>query len=157
MKKALFLAGACLSFSVAAQVAHIPEDPEARKVAPGDVPNLIVENFDARGLNTIPSWTDNGETYMAFYRDSVNLGHVITYDKNGNLLSVQDEQGPTTYPANIERYHEKRFPDEKFTVWLSTDASGNKMYYFTRRKETIWFDPTGNVVDRSKNKKVKQP
>jgi hypothetical protein len=154
MYRIILLIGLIFTMSAKAQ---IPEDPKARKVAPEDVPNLIVANFNNRGLNTIPSWTDNGDTYMAFYRDTLNLGHIITYDKNGNLVSLQDELGPTAYPAAIERYHDRRFPNEKFTVWLNTDASGNRMYYFTRQKETIWFDPLGNVVEKSENKKVKQP
>ena len=145
-----------MTFSMVA-AAQIPEDPKARKVAPEDVPNVIVSNFNSKGINILPSWTDNGDTYMAFYRDTLNRGHIVTYGKNGNLMSLQDELGPTAYPAAIERYHDQRFPKEKFIVWLSTDASGNKMYYFTRQQETIWFDPLGTVVERSENKKVKQP
>lgn len=129
----------------------------ARKATPEDVPNVITANFNERVKNMIPSWTDNGETYMASYRDTLNLGHVLTYDKNGVFISQQDEQGRTAYPAKIERYHDKRYPTEKFTVWMTTDAANNKMYYFTRDTETVWFDPKGNLVDKSPNKKVKQP
>lgn len=102
-----------------------------------------------------PSWTNQGNIYMASYRDSLNLGHIITYDQNGTVLTIQDEQGKTSYPASIEQYHDKRFPNEKFTVWQTTDASNNKMYYFTRESETIWFDPKGTVVEKAENQKVK--
>lgn len=129
----------------------------ARKSAPEEVPNVVTAHFNARVKNMIPSWTDNGETYMASYRDTLNLGHIFTYDRNGAFISQQDEMGRTAYPARIGRYHNKRYPDEKFTVWLTTDASNNKMYYFTRNTETVWFDSKGNLVDKSPDKKVKQP
>ena len=140
-----------------AAIPAIQENVAARKVAPEDVPNVVTAQFNGKVKNMIPSWTDNGNTYMAAYKDTLNLGHVMTYDKNGSLLSTQDEQGRTSYPSPIERYHDKRFPGEKFTVWLITDPTQNKMYYFTRDKETLWFDPKGNIVNRSDNEKVKQP
>lgn len=148
---------AALSAGAQVTTTTVPENVNARKTEGGDVPNLIVEKFKGSVKNMEPSWTNTGNTYMAAYKDSSNFGHIITYDQNGNIITRQDEQGKTSYPASIERYHDKRFPDEKFTVWQSTDASNNKMYYFTRDKETVWFDPNGAVVERSANEKVKKP
>lgn len=159
MKKLILLSFIIAGLSASAQVTvtPVPENPTARKTDGGEVPNLIVEKFKSSVKNMEPSWTNTGNTYMAAYKDSLYLGHIITYDQNGNIITKQDEQGRTAYPAAIERYHDKRFPDEKFTVWQSTDASNNKLYYFTRNKETVWFDPNGVLVDRSANEKVKKP
>ncbi len=144
------------AFLAQAQVT-LQQNTLARKATPEDVPNVITAHFNDKVKNMVPSWTDNGETYMATYRDTLNLGHVITYDKNGVFISQQDEQGRTAYPSSIEGYHDKLYPKEKFVVWMITDASNNKMYYFTRDTETVWFDPKGNVVDKTPNKKVQQP
>lgn len=160
MKKLLFLTLLLGTLQLCAQApaaASLPENPTARKVSPEDVPNVITTNFNNRVKGIVPSWTDNGNNYMAAYVDSVKLSHVITYDKNGSLMALQDELTATAYPAPIERYHDRRYPNEKFTVWRNTDASGNKMYYFTRNQETVWFDPLGNPVEKSPNQKVKKP
>ena len=158
MKKLFFLFLLSGAANLTAQVAtttSIPENSVARKVAPEDVPNLIVKNFNDHVSNITPSWTDNGQNYVASYVDTLNFARIVTYDRNGNLLNIQDEQGRTAYPAAIERYHDKYYPNEKFTVWLNTDASGNKTYYFTRNTETVWFDPKGSFVQKSDNMKVK--
>lgn len=150
----LFLLTGHLSAQASATLAT---DPTAVKTSDGDVPNVIVEKFQARVPNMRPSWTDDGKLYMASYKDSLDLGHILTYDKNGNLLFVQDEQGRTSFPAPIERFHEEIYPGEPYTVWMNTDSEGNKRYYITRQKTTWWFDLEGNVIDASGNKKVKNP
>jgi hypothetical protein len=158
MKKLVIFSFMMIGLLGTAQVTSstvIPENVSARKTEGAEVPNLITEKFRNTVRNMEPSWTNQNNTYMAAYKDSLNLGHIITYDQNGNVITVQDEQGKTSYPAAIERYHDKRFPNETFTVWQTTDASNNKMYYFTREKETIWFDPNGVVVEKAENQKVK--
>lgn len=160
MKKLICMTFLLTGLSLSAQVATqttLPENTTARKTESADVPDLIVEKFNARVKNITPSWTNEGNSYMAAYKDSLDLGHIITYDQKGNVITMQDQQGRTAYPPPIESYYEKRFPNEPFNVWLSTDPDGNRMYYFTHDKQTIWFDPKGNVVERSANKKVKNP
>lgn len=151
----------CLFFLIvdlkAQTTATLTTDPRAVKTSGGDVPNLIVEKFKTRVPGMRPSWTDDGNYYMAFYKDSLDLGHILTYDKKGNLMTLQDEQGRTSFPAPIERFHEELYPNEPYTVWMNTDSEGNKRYYITRQKSTWWFDLQGNVIDGSSNKKVKTP
>ena len=157
MKKSLLLLWmiGCVALQAQVSAPHSQAvNSAARRVSAGDVPNLIVANFNIKIANVVPEWTDDGDNYMAAYADSVNLSHIFTYDKNGNLIVTQDELSATTYPAAIQRYHDRHYRGEKFTVWLNTDANGNKTYYFTRNKETVWFDPKGNPIEKSRNKKV---
>lgn len=129
--------------------------PQAESTSAARVPKPVLDQFNARVPNTTASWTDEGTQYSAAYKDSVELGHIVTFDTKGALLSTQDETARGQFPAGIERFQEEYYPNERYTVWLMTDRDGNKAYYITRNKHTWWFDMKGDVLDRTRNKKVR--
>ena len=80
------------------------------------------------------------------------MGHIITYDEYGNQLSKQEQLSPGAFPVPIDKYIVQHYPNQKFVIWSLVNADGTNLYYFTRAPETIWFDPTGNFRNRTRNK-----
>jgi len=127
--------------------------PNASRTDEGDkVPERIKLSFDKAYPNNIAAWSIAKKRYMAEFKDSLHYGHIITYDQYGNLKTIQDEMSPGTFPVPIDEYIVKRYPNQSFTIWFMQNTDGTKLYYFTRENETLWFDPTGEFRNKTKNK-----
>jgi len=156
MKKTLLIAVAAFCFNVLTAQTNTNTTPNSNSMNNGvQVPNNVSNSFGTAYPNTTPTWTMDGTTYRANYMNGSSSRSAI-YDKNGTLLSREEQMMDGTYPSVITDYYKKNYPTEKYQVWSSTDASGNKTYYTNRNSETIWFDKDGNYKSRkarSMNKK----
>lgn len=115
------------------------------------VPEIVKINFDKTYPNNIAAWSIEDKKFMAEYKDSLHIGHIIVYDQYGTQLSKQEELSPGAFPAPIDKYIADHYPNQKFTVWSMVNADETNLYYFTRTSETIWFDPTGKFRNKTKN------
>ncbi|MES2678649.1 MAG: hypothetical protein V4635_02135 [Bacteroidota bacterium] len=116
------------------------------------VPEIVKINFDKAYPKNIAAWTIEDKRYMAEYKDTLHIGHIIVYDQYGRVLAVQDEMSPGAFPVPIDKYIVERYPNQHFTIWSMVNADGTNLYYFTRETETIWFDPTGKFRNKTVNK-----
>jgi len=131
----------------------LPDLPVGTRTDEGaKVPELVKLKFDKVYPDHIAAWTIEDKHFMAEYKDSVHLGHIVTLDQYGEILSVQNELTPGTFPAPIDEYIVKHYPNQKFTIWSMNNSDGTKLYYFTRKPETVWFDPTGAYRNTTVNK-----
>ncbi len=116
------------------------------------VPEIIKINFDKTYPNNIAAWSIEKKRYMAEFKDTLHIGHIIAYNQYGSVLSVQDEMSPGAFPVPIDKYLVEHYPNQQFTIWSVVNADGTNLYYFTRESETVWFDPTGKFRNKTVNK-----
>jgi hypothetical protein len=116
------------------------------------VPEIVKLNFDKGYPNNITAWTIEKKRYMAEFKDSLHIGHIIAYNQYGSVLSVQDEMSPGAFPVPIDKYLVEHYPNQQFTIWSVVNADGTSLYYFTRESETVRFDPTGKFRNKTVNK-----
>ena len=131
-------------------------EPTGVKLTPAVEPSsIILSKFSYDNPNIRPVWSrEDDNVYAALYRDeTTNLGKIIRYDMNGNVLSRQNEMENNTYPVAISKYYLKRYPGEKYAVW-SYESNGNKTYYINREEETVWFNSTGKYAREVKKEVV---
>lgn len=147
----LLLAGIGLQASCQTTTAQ----PTGVKLSPNVQPTTIVLNkFSAAYPNVSPAWALQDEIYSAEYRDAnTNMERVVSYDKQGNVFSIENELHNDAYPASIATYFIKKYPGEKFTTWSYEDGMGNKMYYILRGEESVWFSNEGKFIPNTNGKK----
>lgn len=117
-------------------------------------PAIVLNNFSAAYPNVNPEWGLQDDIYSADYRDvTTNMGRVISYDKLGNITSIENELANDAYPQSIGNYFVKKYPGEKYKVWSYEDGMGNKMYYILRGEQSIWFSSEGKFIPNTNGKK----
>lgn len=122
-------------------------------------PSTITNRFSTEYPNLTPTWQMDGTNYSAQYTDrTTNMGRIVVYDKNGNVIRTESEMGDDTYPQAIGDYYSKNYPSEKdYTIWSSDDGKGNTTYYSKRKSGTVWFDKNGKYMTNKSNKNVQKP
>jgi hypothetical protein len=117
-------------------------------------PGLVLTNFNAAYANVSPKWMLQDEIYSAEYRDvNSNMGRVVSYDKLGNIVAIENELTNDAYPQPIGTYFVKKYPGEKYNTWSYEDGMGNKMYYILRGEQSIWFSSEGKFIPNTNGKK----
>ncbi len=154
MKTLLFFC-LCLAGQLVAQTTTVA--PTGVKLTPGvQPPSVVLSRFAAGYPNINPVWTLNEDIYSAEYRvEDTNMGRMVNYDREGNLLSIDNELHNDAYPASIGKYYIKKYPHEKYAIWLHEEAAGGKSYFAPRAEGRVWFDAGGKPVDNTKTVKKK--
>lgn len=154
MKRLFILLSLGATLSLASQTTTA--QPTGVKLTPNVQPNTIVLNkFSAAYPNISPAWALHETIYSAEYRSpDTNLGRVVSYDLQGNIVSIENELNSDAYPEGIGRYYTKKYPREKYTVWSWEDGMGDKMYYILRGEESIWFSTEGKLIPNTKGNKA---
>jgi len=149
MKKTIF--SILAAFGINAMVAQTnTATPDYGNNAPLSTPNTITSKFNADYPNNNPTWTSDNGTYRAQYMDgTTNMGRSVIYDKDGTMMSREEQLSNTSYPMPIVDYYSKTYPNEKYDVWSTTDKAGNTTYYTNRNDETIWFDKNGKYKSKT--------
>lgn len=115
-----------------------------------DVPGTISQRFSTDYPNINSNWSRVGSNYRAEYADTASsLGRAIIYDANGNPVGTESQLGRGEYPATVNDYYSKTYPNEEFNVWSSQDNTGKPAYYVTRESDVIWFDDKGNYKNKT--------
>jgi hypothetical protein len=151
MKKSLLAIAAVFAMNIAiAQTNTTPTDYGNN--APLSTPSTLTSKFNSDYPNNNPTWTMDDGYYRAQYRDvNTNTDRYITYDKDGNVIVQGDRVMPDKYPAPINEYYTKTYPNQTITeVWSSTDKKGNTTYYTRNTTETLWFDKDGKYYKTTK-------
>lgn len=112
-------------------------------------PKLISEKFNNEYPGIKPQWYKEGDKYEAVYSDgTTKLNHSITFDKTGTIENKESELDYKEYPASINQYYSRRFPDEKYRIIQCEASTGEKYYYTKRKNEIIKFDTSGNYISK---------
>ena len=117
-------------------------------------PSIVMTTFSKSYQNVKALWTlnDDNTFYATFYDETSNMGRIIIYDINGNLVAVENELHNNGYPVAIAAYYIKNYPKEKFVVWSYYDTNDHKTYFVNREPETVWFDRDGKFTQTVKRK-----
>jgi hypothetical protein len=137
-----FTLSVLLAGSINAQTVHpgstVSDDPN-------EVPSLVKENFTREQPGDAGTWTKDGDNYRVEFTDKESrLGHVIVYDRNGNVVRRDSEI--ENVPAPINDYYKKNYPGETFRTWSAKDEKGGNYYYSNRQSETLRFNNEGKLV-----------
>jgi hypothetical protein len=112
-----------------------------------NVPAGVNARFGTDYPNTSATWRMDGSDYTATWMDkSTNMNRSVTYDKNGNLISNDNEMSSGSYPNGISDYYSQNYPGEDYKVWSSKDAKGNTTYYTMRNGKKVRFDKNGQYT-----------
>jgi hypothetical protein len=112
-----------------------------------NVPASVNARFGTDYPNTSATWRMDGSNYAASWTDkTTNMGRTVIYDKNGNLISNDNEMSNGTYPSGISDYYSQNYPGEDYKVWSSMDSKGNTSYYTMRNGQRVHFDKDGKYT-----------
>jgi hypothetical protein len=114
------------------------------------VPSQVMDKFNSDYPNTDVTWGRDGDNYTASYKDqSTQGGRMLTYDKNGTLMYTDSEMNGSGYPAGIDDYYSKNYPNDKYTIWQSDNGKGDMTYYSKGKNgKTNWFDKDGKYSSK---------
>jgi hypothetical protein len=108
-------------------------------------PEIVVVQFAKDCPNKVANWKPLDCYFRAEYLDDVNnTWRTIVYDRAGYVLH-RDWKMENNYPVRIDDYFLAVYPNEKYQVWSSLDASDKQSYYIIHNDEFIWFDKDGKV------------
>src|SRR5215213_6209966 len=66
---------------------------------PGQVPTLVTEKFNHEFPGVSGNWSMDGDNYKVEFVDPVShLGHVIIYDRNGEVIRRESELDKPSNP-----------------------------------------------------------
>jgi hypothetical protein len=113
------------------------------------MPLIIMEHFHRSSPDATRYFSIEGRFYTVRYIDpGTQLGHIITYDKNGMVIKIENEVEMDEWPASLREYYLKVYPSPSTAVWWREDNQGNTGYYFVYKSKMILFDPEGRYVGR---------
>lgn len=139
MKKAFILLVAIFGINMATA--------QTQETSPAQVPGNISEKFMKEHPAVSPSWKTEGKNYKAFYTDpKTHMGQLVVFDDKGNVLRQESELDKLAYPASINDYHAKNYPNEEYKLWSVQDKTGVNTFYSERNSQVLWFDKNGNYV-----------
>ena len=125
-----------------------------QKKAEAIVPPPVEQKFVIEHPDAKAQWKKDGEYYKAIFVNPVNnLGQITVYDKSGKIIRKERELEQQEFPSAIIEYQEKKFPGEGFAVWVSTDSTGNNLYYTQKNNITHWFDRNGRPLSGAEGKR----
>jgi hypothetical protein len=111
------------------------------------VPQVVEHKFNIEHPEASARWKKDGMTYSAqFINPLNNLGSIIVYDTAGKVVRRDKELENNEYPAPINDYFIRKFPDEGYTVWSTTDSAGNTNFYSMKNDRMLKFDKEGRLV-----------
>jgi len=145
MKKLILFAVLFLNVAVSsvAQEGKTPSGDNA-PAATGQIPSLVTERFSREFPGISGSWSTDGENYKVEFIDpQSHLGHIIVYDRNGNVIRRESELDGPKNPGAINEYNKKNFPGEDLKTWAVEQKNGDKSYYTKRNEDIIWFNKEG--------------
>mgnify|MGYP006178197303 CR=1 FL=1 len=115
------------------------------------VPPEVEQKFTLEYPEVSARWKIADGLYKAmFINPRNNMGYIIVYDENANIIRREKELEKQEYPQVINDYHARKFPGEGFVVWSAVDSAGNIQYYSPRTEETIFFDRNGQALNDHK-------
>jgi hypothetical protein len=142
MKVRHFILSLALAGAVQAQTVQ-PGSPVAED--PNQIPSLVKDNFTREQPGDAGNWSKEGDNYRVEYVDKDSrLGHVIVYDRNGNVVRRDSEL--ESVPRPINEFYKKNYPGETFRTWSAKDEKGEKYYYSNRQSEELRFNNEGKLV-----------
>ena len=125
----------------------------------GQIPSLIVEKFNREYPGVSGSWTTDGENFKVEFTDpQSHLGHIIVYDRNGDVIRRESELDGPKNPNAINEYYKKNFPGEDIKTWSVEEKNGDRSYYAKRKEELLRFnkDGTPSAAGKPANDGIKQ-
>lgn len=114
-------------------------------VVVAQTPESLVTKFktDYPRANAV-EWKMTGERHAVSFTDEQNLQHLIVYNSNGSVYSMESELDETKVPAPISDYYRSNFPEHKGgRVWLLENADGSRSYYSPVDDAVLFFDNNG--------------
>lgn len=151
MKKILLI----LAFfsSVFSGIAQGEANQENTHLDPAKLPVVVLTAFTAEHPGITAIWKADGENFKAAFNDpTTKLGRIIVYDKEGKVVRTENEVDQSGIPPKVGEFYHKNYPGEKYQLWSTQDASGDKTYYSGRNMDVIWFDKNGEKVQERKVK-----
>ena len=154
MKKLLLLfCVALVAGGLHAQEGKTSTNTDRVPADPGQVPTQVTEKFNREYPGVTGGWTRDGENFRVEFTDpKTRMGHVIIYDRNGDVIRRESEVDQV--PQTINDYYNKTYPGEKIRTWESSNAKGEKEYYTWRDKEQVRFDREGKYIAPVQNRTV---
>ena len=138
MRYAFVLALVCFRVALTAQ------EPGAPKWI---VPPVVEHKFNIENPEASARWKKDGATYSAqFINPLNNLGSIIVYDTVGKVVRRDRELENNEYPSPINDYFIRKYPNEGYAIWSSTDSAGNQNYFTVKNDRVIRFDKDGRLV-----------
>jgi hypothetical protein len=137
MKKILFCT--LLFLNVTLFFAQEGKTPAGDKTpaASGQIPSLVMERFNREYPGISGNWSTDGENFkVEFVAPQSHLGHIIVYDRNGDVIRRESELDGPKNPGAINDYYKKNYPGEDLKTW-SVEEKNGEISYYTRRKEQI--------------------
>ena len=118
-----------------------------------NVPPSVNVKFGSDYPNVSPVWSMENNYYYATWTDNATrMGKTTVYDKNGNVISTENELSSGSWPVTINDYYTKNYPEENnYRVWSSTDGKGNTTYYTKRNGQRVQGRPWTEVAIASFN------
>jgi hypothetical protein len=114
--------------------------------ASAQVPDSIRMGFDKKYPNSNATWKTENGNYNAYYTDAGKSQRMISYDKNGRMISNSTLINSSDVPANISTYYKNNYPtDTHYKVWMD-DMNGSKSYYINSGNNRYYFDSNGNYL-----------
>jgi hypothetical protein len=152
MKK-IFLVSAMLILQLCTGLAQEGKTPGADKVPAesGQVPPVVLERFTREYPGISGTWAKDGDNYRVEFVDpQSHLGHIIVYDRNGDVIRRESELEGPGQPNALNQYFQRNFPGEQLKTWAVKEKDGTVSYYTQRNNEVLRFDDKGNPAPAAK-------
>ncbi len=144
MKKILFCTLLFLNTSLFfAQEGKTPAGDKTPATA-GQVPSLVTERFNREYPGISGNWSTDGENFKVEFVDpQSHLGHIIVYDRNGEVVRRESELDGPKNPGAINDYYKKNYPGEEPRTWSVEEKNGDVSYYTRRKDQIVRFNKEG--------------
>jgi hypothetical protein len=114
------------------------------------LPLVILEHFARKFPDATPYWGIEGKNYSLRYTDpETSLGHVIIYDRHGNILRNEDEVRVSDCPVSLQQYYLRNYVNEDVSIWTYEEGGSDRRYYLARGSKRVWFDKDGRYLRKS--------
>jgi hypothetical protein len=151
MKKFILIAFASLSLAMSGQEGQTSPGTDRTPADPGTVPSQVVDRFNKEYPGISGNWSKDGDNFRVEFTDPASrMGHVIIYDRNGEVVRRESELDHI--PQSINEYYNQNYPGEKLKTWAAEDVTGNRYYYSWRNSQELRFDQEGRVMTPAKDK-----
>ena len=108
-------------------------------------PTAVTAAFQRQYPGASPEWKADGKNYKAVFTDpKTRLGHIVVYDKEGNVVRSENEMDKLSSPGAINEYHSRNYPNEDYRIWSIEEKGGVSGYYSDHRSQKVQFDREGN-------------
>ena len=146
MKKLMSLAAAAMIVFTAC----------AQKMNEKDVPSPVIKSFkDEHPGKTDVKWEKKGSNYMAKSKDSYEDFSAL-YDKDGNLLELEDKIEVSVLPTEVKVYCDQNAPGKTITeAYKIKDKNGKVVYDAVVEGTEYVFDSGGKCINK-KAKKIRK-